>query len=353
MTTTLDSKPLGAVIPTHKSCSCGCSPCICPTPTGFGCLPDMCVLRPCFFDGQLISAQDLNAVMDYLRTKDAIFARFVSGWGVLGGLRIDAAPGVKHEALGGETQRSPNPQILAGTTVVVKPGVAIDARGQSVALCSPCVIDIAELAKEVPKAPETQPCAAWFAPQTIDACGGEISPDLTATSYWLVAEIEEVPVRPVPQFAGGGPCDPAPSCDFSRKREELRLRLVPQLPPEYLFTGCVESTGFELPTPPEGEENGGASAMVGPIELSETMRVFYEFMDALNERAADVCCQQPAVVLGRVLLTADPGDELRGNLPSSTLYTIVMDGYPLRRVVPPAALHWLVTTSGNGGGGPE
>ena len=122
-----------------SSCACNCHPCACPSPTGLGCLPEACPPRPCFFNGQLITADDLNAMMTYLRTRDAIFARMVSGWGVLGGLRLNAGPGVRSTPLA-NPQLSPNPQILAGTTRD-RAGMAIACE----AACSrvrPTIIDV-------------------------------------------------------------------------------------------------------------------------------------------------------------------------------------------------------------------
>ena len=74
------------------TCNCNCSPCDCPSPSGEGCLTDLCVPRACFFNGQLIGADDLNAAAQYSRTKDLLFGRYVAGWGVYGGLVVRAAP---------------------------------------------------------------------------------------------------------------------------------------------------------------------------------------------------------------------------------------------------------------------
>jgi hypothetical protein len=349
---------------TTGSCSCGCSPCACPSPTGFGCVTDMCVPRPCFFNGQLITSDDLNAAVTYHRTREAMLARLVGGWGVLGGLRVDKAPGIQSVSLNPDMPAavSPNPQILAGTAIQVSPGVAVDANGRMLTLCSPRVLDVAELMAEVPTAPRTQLCMEWFG--SMAPCGGaeHAREDITASEYWLVAEYVETPSRPVPQFAGGGACDPAPGCDYSRKIEGIRFRLVPALPQLYVITGCLDEiappTGFPSDILPGGGGSGnqsgggdsGSSSSSSSYDSSSSssgssnhgndgacILKRYAFFEALMQIALNACCSQPAVALARLIVTSSPGT--RGeSLRSVPLYVFVLDGYPNRRIVLPASV---------------
>src|SRR5690348_717678 len=107
------------------SCSCGCSPCVCAPPQGSGCVTDFCPPRPAFFSGQLITADDLNAVVTYFKQRDALFAKLVAGWGVLGGMRLK-----RGAAKGGALvsicdpddapffeQLVPSPGVVKGTTL--------------------------------------------------------------------------------------------------------------------------------------------------------------------------------------------------------------------------------------------
>ena len=68
-----------------KPCSCGCNPCTCVRIPGTdsGCLPVSCVPRPCFFDGQVIGADDINAIVAYFRNQSAVSNRMGLGWGIL------------------------------------------------------------------------------------------------------------------------------------------------------------------------------------------------------------------------------------------------------------------------------
>jgi len=320
---------------TKTACACNCRPCACPSPSGSGCMTDACPPRPCFFDGQLITADDLNAVMTYFRAKEAIFARLVSGWGVLGGMRVDAGPGVRHMPLAANPL-SPNPQILAGTTLSIGAGVAADVRGNLLALCSPVIVDALQLAQRDPTTPQDRLCPEWFPGRSIELCGRR--DHFAALDYLVVAVHRERAARPVPQFSGGGACDPAPSCDFSRALEEVEIRLVPTQSLDlgnYLVTGCLDrvalpfKVGFDVRT-------GQVTFPDLPVGL-DRCAVF----DALNEIIAGLCCERPAVVLGRIILTADPG-KLASNLPRVPMYTIIQDFLPIRRVIVQNAMHCLV-----------
>lgn len=332
---------------TKTACSCHCNPCQCPSPTGLGCLSDACPPRPCFFNGQLITADDLNAMMIYLRTKDALMAKLVSGWGVLGGLRVDAGLGVPHMALS-NSPLSPNPQILAGTTLSIGGGVAVDVRGQLLSLCAPLIADALELSRHAPTTPRQDTCERWFPGLTIPLC--RQSHGFAASDYLIVVEGRELPARPVPQFAGGGACDPAPACDFSRTLEEVEVRLVPTATVDlatYLITGCLDpvrlpiAVSFDIAT-------GAISFPALKNDIDECALI-----DALNEVVVGLCCERPAVVIGRVLLTANPGG-LTGNLPRVPVYTIVQDFRPVRRVLVPNAMRCLLerATPGPVIGGP-
>jgi hypothetical protein len=317
---------------------------------------DLCVPRPCFFNGQLIGSDDLNAVVTYFRTKEALLARFVGGWGILGGLRAAPAPGVASAPLSTLTN-TPNPQILAGTVVQISAGAGIDASGRTLVLCSPRTVDLTTLI-QTPVLPQTQACSTWFSPVPIPQCDQQT---LVARSYWLIARYVDSPARPVPQYTGGGPCDPAPSCDFSRRIEDVSFQLVPSLPRSYFLTGCLDSVdlGFDvgdlgIPTPPTVPGAGLSRTNAGLLGASAARAALganasadegvdpcvFEFcasVDEITSALAGVCCSTPALVLGRVLFTSSPGP-LQNSLPNVPVYTILMDGYPFRRVIFPAAI---------------
>jgi len=287
------------------------------------------VPRPCFFDGQLIGSDDLNAIVSYFRNQDAILSRLLGGFGILGGLKVDSPIGARDAgrarslATGTIAALSPNPQIIAGTVITVSAGVAIDALGRKLTVCEPVSLNVQDLARQGTQGTLiADTCAKLIGPFCEDA--GE---QLVVTEFFLIAELVETPSRPAPRFSGGGACDPAPGCEFSRKLEEVRFSLVPCLPDSYQFTGCVEETGFSLPNVKLGQQANG--------DLCR--EEVFAFIDKVQGDLANLCCQRPAVALAKILLTREPGS-LQGSLPGVPLYTIVSDGYPCRRPVFQSAL---------------
>jgi hypothetical protein len=83
-------------------------------------VPD--VSRPHFYDGQALTAADLNAVQDYHRELLWLHQRTLHGSGIASGFAVTGAKGDK--------------------SVTVAPGYAIDAQGRSIVLDSPRVLDI-------------------------------------------------------------------------------------------------------------------------------------------------------------------------------------------------------------------
>lgn len=318
---TASPKPCAPVTP----CECGCNPCICiKFPPGEGCIPAACVPRPCFFDGQLIGSADLNAIVTYFRNQQLMANRLLGGWGILGGMKLDAPAGAaslgraRSFATGAITAFSPNPQIIAGTTITVSIGAAIDALGRTLFVCDPVTLNVQDLAREATGGTlKVGTCAELVGPY----CEGREMGEILVTEFYVIAELMETPTRPAPKYSGGGACDPAPSCEPSRKVEGVRFSLVGSIPDEYQFTGCLENTGFELP---EGVPGTSPDATVCRDEV-------YAYIDATQQALAEICCGRPAIVLGKVLLTRDPGT-LADGLVSAPLYTIVLDAYPCRKV---------------------
>ena len=69
--------------------------------------------RPHFFNGQLLTADDLKLEQDYFRGKSRLHNRFLHGWGVVAGLSVT---------------------VDQGASVVVSPGFALDCAGNELVL---------------------------------------------------------------------------------------------------------------------------------------------------------------------------------------------------------------------------
>jgi hypothetical protein len=77
-------------------------------------------VRPSFFEGQYLGAEDLKAIVDYFRSRDARALLSSHGWGIAAGLQL-----VLSEIAPGEFQ------------LTVTPGVAIDGYGRLVTVTEP------------------------------------------------------------------------------------------------------------------------------------------------------------------------------------------------------------------------
>lgn len=369
---------------TNTGCSCGCNPCRCGT-GATRCLPDLCPPRPTFFPGQLVTADDLNAVMTYFRAKNTLLSKLVAGWGVLGGMRL-LQPGAKSFRMFAGAEESPpsppqlrcvdtllpNPQIVAGSLATITAGAAIDAAGNVLTQCSDTTIDVLSLAAGLSNQSQAKNCEGWFG----EFCA-HLPGTITAQQFWIVAEQVDVPMRPVPQYAGAGSCGSAPGCDFSRVTEETRIRLVADLPLLYFLHGCLDFQQIPCVDELIGLLQGvidvpDLQAALTGIATSDVLAflaanasatvktandaiveafgcVGFKFVPQLlefvNAVIASTCCTSPAVVLGRVLLATDVPPEVSRVLGSSTYYLFIDDAFPYRRLVPNVAMHqtWVTT----------
>ena len=97
---------------TVQPCGCGCSDC-----KGDCCDLD-CLARPNFFCGQVLTDDDLKALVDWTNAKSAL-QRFKTGWGVACGLEVSCW----------HTEK--------GSGVKVSEGYAVDCCGRDIVVCDP------------------------------------------------------------------------------------------------------------------------------------------------------------------------------------------------------------------------
>jgi hypothetical protein len=95
-----------------------------------------CQVRPRFFCGQLLTDQDLDALVGWTRDKLRL-TRYRHGWGVVCGLEVRCDPDPRR----------------AGS-VVVGPGYAVSCCGDDIVVCADATVDLSQQCR-----PEPDPCA--------------------------------------------------------------------------------------------------------------------------------------------------------------------------------------------------
>ena len=120
------------------SSGCGCGQrggdgtgCGCGQAQGTGVVRDGAFTRPAFFDGQLLTADDLQALAAYTRAKDRLHNRYLVGSGVVCGLEVVCA------------RADP-------ASVLVRAGYALDCCGNDVVVPCDQLVDINQLVSELP-----------------------------------------------------------------------------------------------------------------------------------------------------------------------------------------------------------
>lgn len=147
--------------------------------------------RPRFFPRQLVTPDDLNLGQEYLRNKLRRMNRYLHGWGVVCGARVD---------------RSTKPWM-----VIVRPGFILGPFGDEILLEQDICFDL-----------RTRCAASGPGDACDDIVIDPLCPDLTvdagrdgAAPLYLALRYQEVAARPVRVAPAGCGCDDT-SCEFSR-----------------------------------------------------------------------------------------------------------------------------------------
>ena len=144
---------------------------ICPT-----CGELECLCRPRFFAGQLLAAEDLTRLDQYIKKKNQLHNRYLHGWGVVCGLEVQCHP--------------------CENFVTVTSGYGLSPCGDDIVVCNGDTVDICKLIKKCrDKEREESECRPYgFTPD----CEG-------AEEEWVLAiRYEEHPSRGVTALRGGG-----------------------------------------------------------------------------------------------------------------------------------------------------
>jgi hypothetical protein len=165
------------------------------------------VLRPLFYEGQILAAGDLSATVDYDREQLARHDRYLHSWGVAEGLALSKK----------------------GTSIVLGRGFAIDGAGLSIIVAEDVALDEDDFASLKP-APANPPTSDWFpiflvgadsapsqAAVSSGACGGSAQQRRAVEGYRIVMDRPGTAVDPDAQVPPA-PGDPAAADGTDRWR---------------------------------------------------------------------------------------------------------------------------------------
>ena len=190
-----------------KPCRCGCAPC------EDTCCRLECLVQPRFFCGQLLTDQDLKALLDWTAGKLRL-ARYRHGWGVVCGLEVRC-----------------DPKRPSG--IIIGPGYAIDCCGHDIIVCEDYRFDVS------PWCPP-QRCEPGYAGDSRQgrarsanaeaAAAGEAAFAIpyafsSTTPFDVFIDYVERGAEPKTTLGRCGCGDTAP-CEDSRTREAFQLRVA-------------------------------------------------------------------------------------------------------------------------------
>ncbi|MFE2216588.1 hypothetical protein ACFW93_32195 [Streptomyces canus] len=155
-------------------------------------------VRPRFFTGQLLCAEDLQANVGYVLDTARMRNRLMFGAGVVCGLAVACDP-------------------CDGPGVLVAPGYALDCSGHDLMVACAQRVDIVALAREARARVTGTDC---------DRTPGHAEQGSDLRSYGLYIRYEEELTDPLAPYPAGEPCGTA-VCEASRVREGLRFLVRP------------------------------------------------------------------------------------------------------------------------------
>ena len=210
---------------------CGCEPrggpgtgCSCGRVSAADVVHDGAFTRPSFFEGQLLTADDLQALTGYGRGKDRLHNRYLIGSGVVCGLEVVCS-------------------CADRGSVLVRAGYALDCCGNDIVVACDQQVDINELVRSLPHdAGCADPCPpptkggkengngeagdAGVAANGTKKDGASTQP----RRYELVVEYAETPAELLAPYSTGE--ETSRACEPTRVREGYRfaLRCAPDKP---------------------------------------------------------------------------------------------------------------------------
>jgi hypothetical protein len=184
----------------------GGSGCGCGGACGSGMGPNLTAtafVRPRFFAGQLLTEDDLSALIAYTTAKDRLHNRYLFGAGVVWGLWVSCDP-------------------CGGGGVTVQPGYALDCCGNDLVLPCAAPLDVNAMIRDLRAAQLGKDCGDPCADQGKATSGGQSTAPVR--HYCLYARYGEQETDCVAPYATGEPCGQA-TCKPTRVREGISFAL--------------------------------------------------------------------------------------------------------------------------------
>jgi hypothetical protein len=181
---------------------CGCKPARLPPVAPAPCSPCeiAAFVRPRFFAGQLLTEDDLDALIDYTVAKNRFHNARLFGAGVVCGLAVQCAP-------------------CQNMKVVVESGYALDCCGNDLVLTCDQTLDLAAMVRTLTIAPGCKdPCPP---PAPVP---GQKPDETKPATYYLYAVYAERFEQPVMSYPVGDNCDAA-TCEPTRILEGVTFEL--------------------------------------------------------------------------------------------------------------------------------
>ncbi|HEX5062215.1 MAG TPA: hypothetical protein VFV99_22750 [Kofleriaceae bacterium] len=188
---------------------CGCKPAKLPEAAPALCDPceTASFIRPRFFAGQLLTEDDLGALIDYTVAKNRFHNSRLFGAGIVCGLAVECGP-------------------CNGSQIIVQPGYALDCCGNDLVLTCKRTLDLVPMIRDLAARKElcTDPCPP---PQKAEETKGKNDDKqevLPLKKYCLYARYAERDDQPVATYPLGDNCDAA-TCEPTRVIEGIVFEL--------------------------------------------------------------------------------------------------------------------------------
>jgi hypothetical protein len=196
---------------TETKCGCGAT-----SASDAAALGQGSIERPRFFARQLVTPDDLTLGQDYLRNKMRRIIRYLHGWGVVCGSRVDVS-------------KQP-------WKVIIRTGYMFGPYGDEIIIERDICFDL-----------RTR-CTATTSMDACDDVVDPLCPDQTlesrkaGTPYYVAVRYKEMPSRPVRVQPVGCGCDDV-SCEYSRWRDGYEICVLDECPDSHMGPPDLDEIG--------------------------------------------------------------------------------------------------------------